>query len=334
MTRGAHNSHDSTKERTMKMMKKTLTLWGSALGMATVVGTAGAADFPYGDIDFVVPATPGGGSDYLVRALQPSLEETFGVSVVPEYVPGGGGAIGFMKALQADADGQSVVAIDNKVFTQQGLGNVSFEYEDFDYLGQMYSVPYVLAFNSETGLDSLEKALASEDKLKVGFAGVGSSTHIMSVLVGTELDANFEYVAYNGASDAIAAVMGGHIDGVVLDPTDLESALESGSVTPVVVTSGDRSPALPDVPTMQEEGYDVAVSNWRGIAAPAGMDESVQQQWVEALRAASEDPRFIEAVHNIGLEVDFRAGPEFQDYVDSLADKIIPAAEQVAASNQ
>ncbi|WP_181244351.1 tripartite tricarboxylate transporter substrate binding protein [Halomonas sp. ND22Bw] len=319
----------------MMLIKKTATAWGAAITMAMMVGAASAGDgFPEDDINFIVPATPGGGSDYLVRALQPSLEESFGVSIVPQYVPGGGGAIGFMKALQADHDGQSVVAIDNKVFTQQGLGNVSFEYQDFDYLGQMYSVPYVLALSSELGFDSLDDVLASDEKLTVGFAGVGSSTHIMSVLVGSELGANFEYVAYNGAPDAIAAVMGGHIDGMVMDPTDLETALDAGSVTPLVVTSGERSSALPDVPTMQEEGYDVAVSNWRGIAAPAGMDDSTKQQWVEALREASEDEHFIEAVRNIGLEVDFRAGPEFQGYVDGLADKIIPAAQRVAASNQ
>ncbi|UYF99598.1 Bug family tripartite tricarboxylate transporter substrate binding protein [Halomonas sp. GD1P12] len=317
------------------MTRKKVTLWVSALSLAMAAGASnGQSNFPSDDISFFVPATAGGGSDYLVRSLQPSLEETFDVSIVPQYVPGGGGAIGFMRALQARPDGQSVVAIDNKVFTQQGLGNVNFEYEDFDYLAQMYSVPYVLALNSDLGFDTLEEALESGDNLKIAFAGVGSSTHIMSVLVGSEMDANFEYVAYSGAPDAIAAVMGGHIDGMVMDPTDLKGPLESGAVTPLVQTSAERSGALPDVPTMKEKGFDVTVSNWRGIAAPAGLDEETKQQWVEALRIASEDPRFINAVNNIGLEVDFMAGPEFDEYVDSLADTIIPAAQQVAEMNR
>lgn len=319
----------------MMILKKTAAVWVSALSLAMVAGTSSAqSNFPDGDISFFVPATAGGGSDYLVRALQPSLEETFGESVVPQYVPGGGGAIGFMRALQARPDGQSVVAIDNKVFTQQGLGNVNFEYEDFEYLAQMYSVPYVLALNSDLGYESLDDVLESGDNLKIAFAGVGSSTHIMSVLVGSEMDANFEYVAYSGAPDAIAAVMGGHIDGMVMDPMDLKGPLESGDVTPYVVTSGERSGALPDVPTMQEKGYDVAVSNWRGIAAPVGLDESTKQQWVDALKVASEDPRFVEAVNILGLEVDFRSGPEFDDYVEDLAGTIIPAAQQVAEMNQ
>ncbi len=316
----------------MKMKKSTIigALIVSAVPFISM--SPAFADFPDGDIDFIAPASVGGGSDYLIRSLQPALEENLDVSVVPRYLAGGGGAIGFMKAANSRPDGQTVVAIDNKIFTQQGLGNVPLKYTDFDYLASLYSVPYVLALSSDLEIDDLESFLADENNqdLRIAYAGTGSSTNIMAILISQKLGVDYQKVSYPGAPEAVAAVMGGHIDGMVMDPMDLRGALESGDVTPILVTSGERSDALPDVPTMKEKGYDVDISNWRGVAAPAGLDEDTKARWVEALRVASEDPRFVKRIEDLGLEVNFQAGPSFDEYVENLSESVIPVAESVA----
>lgn len=318
-------------------LKKGYVAIAMAVSMVTVSSTVMAADFPDDDITFISPASPGGGSDYLIRSLQEGLEKDLGVNIIPQYLTGGGGAIGFMKTIQSRPDGYTVVAIDNKVFTQQGMGNVNFKYQDFDYLASFYSVPYVLAVNSKLGIDSVEDILPGGEhnrRLKIGFAGIGSSTHIMSVLVGKELGADFDTISYQGAPDATAAVMGGHIDGVVMDPMDLRGALESGQMTPLVVTSGERSESLPEVPTMKELGHDIDISNWRGVAAPKGMDDETRDRWVSALEKASKDPTFVKRIEQLGIHVDFRSGPEFDQYVDTLAEELIPVAQEVASENR
>ncbi|MCM5704233.1 tripartite tricarboxylate transporter substrate-binding protein [Larsenimonas salina] len=95
-----------------------------------------------------------------------------------------------------------------------------------------------------------------------------------------------------------------------------------------------RPNGLPDVPTLKEKGYDINISNWRGVAAPQGLDDDVRSRWVAALKQASEDPAFQKRIEQLGIDVDFRSGPEFQDYVESLSSRLIPVAQAVASENR
>ncbi|MEO3433570.1 tripartite tricarboxylate transporter substrate binding protein [Inquilinus sp. CAU 1745] len=295
------------------------------------IGAAQAQDFPSKDIEVIVPYSAGGGTDNFVRALEPSLEEALGTNIIVRNVTGGGGAVGLMQALAAEPDGYTVTIPNNALYTLQGLGNVDFEYEDFDYIARITTEPYVLVVRNIEGWEDLESfvesATTGSNQVKLGFAGVGSSSHIMTMAVADALGIEPSFVPYDGGSTAVAAAMGGHIDGVVLSPSDVVSAVE-GDTLHTLATTGDSS-LLPGTPTFASAGYDLTAHQWRGIGTPAGLDESVKAVWVEALKEAVEDESFQAAIQNLGSEVAPLYGEELKAFVDEMADLMIPLAEQV-----
>lgn len=301
-----------------------------ALSAALLPVTASAQSYPDRNIQFVVPWPAGGGADNFVRSLQPGVEKALGQTIVVRNTSGGGGAVGYMQASAARADGYTVTVPTNAVFTLQGLGHVQLDYQQFDYLARVFVESYVFATRSndqwKTLKDVADEARANPRKLKIGFSGVGSSTHVMAVVLGKTMGVEFEYVPYEGGARAVAAVMGGHIDGVLLNPSEVVSAVGSGRMKAMVVTGEDRASALPDTPTMKESGYDLVVEQWRGIAAPKGVAPEVRTAWEKAVREAAADPKFVEAARNMGAEVRPLFGEELQQFVKATAELMINEA--------
>ncbi|MFQ3788577.1 tripartite tricarboxylate transporter substrate binding protein [Halomonas sp. A29] len=314
-------------------MKRTISLLTTAaVGIGFAVSVS-ANDYPTRNIEYVVPWNAGGGADNVVRALQPSLEEALGGTIVVRNLSGGGGAVGYSRAVSAKPDGYTVTIPTNAVFTLEGLGNVGFSYTDFEYIARVLVEPYVLAVRSSGGwenLDALVEALQEEGQvLKVGASGVGSSTHVMAVALAEELGVEFEVVPYDSGANAVSAAMGDHIDAVVLNPSEVISAIDSGRLIAIVTTGDERSGVLEDAPTMLESGYDFSVAQWRGIAAPKGISQEVEDQWVEAVKQAVDNPQFQEAARNMGSDIMPLYGDELDAFVESTAELMISEAEKL-----
>ena len=313
----------------MKKTILTLSVAAAALSSSLTFG-----DYPDKNIEFIVPWNAGGGADNVVRAIQNPLEEALDTTIVVRNVSGGGGAVGFSTAITANPDGYVVTIPTNATFTLEGLGNVGFTYTDFEYIARVLVEPYVLAVNSEKGWSSLESMVSelqgSQVPLMVGASGVGSSTHVMAVALAEELGVNFQVVPYDSGANAVTAAMGGHIDAVVLNPSEVVSAIDSGRLHAIVTTGEERSGAIPDSPTMLEEGYDFSISQWRGIAAPKGISQEVEDRWVEAIKAAVEDPEFQRAAEMMGSDIMPLFGDELDQFVENTAHVMIEEAEKLA----
>lgn len=317
------------------MSKLTVTLAGAMLvaAVAAAPGLVQAADFPSRNIEFIVPYAPGGSSDNFVRSLQPGLEKSLGGTIVVRNMAGGGGAIGFMQTLAAKPDGHTVTTPNNAIFTLQGLGNVTFDYKDFNYLARVLVEPYVLTVRPNEEWSTLEKfvdyAKQNPRKVKIAFSGVGSSTHIMTVVLAGLLGVELEPIPYEGGAPAVAAAMGGHVDGVVQHPAEILSGVEGGRLKALVTSGEKRAEVLPDTPTLKEAGYDFSAYQWRGIAAPKGISDEVEQAWVKAIQEAVQDPEFVQAAKNLGTEVDPLYGEELDAFVDEMAELMIAEAQKI-----
>ena len=313
----------------MKKTILTLSVAAAALSSSLTFG-----DYPEKNIEFIVPWNAGGGADNAVRAMQNPLEEALDTSIVVRNVSGGGGAVGYSTAIAAKPDGYVVTIPTNATFTLEGLGNVGFTYTDFEYIARVLVEPYVLAVNSQKGWGSLEDLVnelqESQAPLMVGASGVGSSTHVMAVALAEELGVNFQVVPYDSGANAVTAAMGGHIDAVVLNPSEVVSAIDSGRLHAIVTTGEERSGAIPDSPTMLEEGYDFSISQWRGIAAPKGISQEVEDRWVEAINTAVEDPEFQRAAEMMGTDIMPLFGDELDQFVKNTAHIKIEEAEKLA----
>lgn len=314
-------------------MKKTIitvSIAFAASGMA--LGVMAAESYPEDDIEFIVPYGAGGGSDSLVRALQPGMEESFDGTIYVRNISGGGGAVGYGRAVNAEPDGYTLTTPNNATFTLEGLGNVDFKYKDFEYIARVLVEPYVLAVGEDAdwqNFDEMKESLENGESISVGFSGVGSSTHVTTVAVADELGVDFNLIPFDGGSDAVSAAMGGHVDAVLLNPSDLMSAVDSGRLSPVFSTSEGRSEAFPDAPSLSELGYDFVLDQWRGVAAPKGISQSVEDKIVEAVENAIKGEEFNNFAKQSGAEVSPLYGDDLDTYVESIAEVMIPIAESV-----
>ncbi|SES42589.1 Tripartite-type tricarboxylate transporter, receptor component TctC [Tranquillimonas rosea] len=312
------------------MFKTTTAIAAVALGLAAGP-LAAQEDFPNDTVTIIVPYGAGGGTDNFVRALEGPLEEAFGTDVAVRNIAGGGGAVGLTQTLTNEPDGYTVTIPNNAFYTLVGMGNVNFELDDFDYIARLVTEPYVLTLGESENWSDLESFVdyAEEEPVTLGFAGVGSSSHIMTLAIADALGVQVQFVPYGGGSEATAAALGGHIDGVVLSPSDVVSAIEGeGGLTPVASTG--ESSLLPDVPLFSDGGVDVTADQWRGIAAPAGVDQAVIDAWEAALKEAVQDESFQQAVDNLGVELAPLYGDELQQFVQDGSDLFLPLTESVA----
>ncbi|MBD3896331.1 tripartite tricarboxylate transporter substrate binding protein [Halomonas sp. ML-15] len=293
-----------------------------------------AADYPTKTITMVIPYGAGGGTDVLARTLQPALEESLGQTIVVSNVPGGGGILGFTQVANAKPDGYTVTIPNNVIFATEGMGNATYTYSDFDYLGNVMSEDYVVAVRADGPWDSWEALVedmqANPGTVSFGFSGAGGSTHVASEILADMVGYRARQIPHDGSSDAVAAAMGGHIDALMLNLADLASGLRSGRLIPLVSLGDDRLEDYPDVPTLSELGHELSLTNWRGIAAPAGVDEEVKAAWAAALEAATSDAKVQEAIANQGGEVDYIPPSEALDSrMAELAEAFIHTAQRL-----
>lgn len=311
-------------------MKKLVKIAAGAALLGAMSSVAIADSFPSKPITIIVPYGAGGGTDSFVRALAGPLETAFGSDVVVKNVSGGGGAVGTMQTLTHAADGYTVTIPNNAFYTLQGMGNVTFETNDFDYIARVVTEPYVLTIATKPEWSDIDLFVESARKepVTLGFAGVGSSTHIMTMAISQALGFEPKFIPFDGGAAAVAAALGGHIDGVVLSPSEVVSALAKGDLT--VIGATGASNLLPDAPLFSEKGYDIDTLQYRGIAAPAGLPDDVKAAWVQAIEVAVEDEGFQTAARNLGLDVNPAYGADLDTFVTDGADLLISITKTVA----
>ncbi|SEG51817.1 tripartite tricarboxylate transporter substrate binding protein [Marinobacterium lutimaris] len=313
-------------------MKKAIT--ASVLLASALTSGMALAEYPTKPITMVIPYNAGGGTDVLARALQPALEKSLGQTIIVNNIPGGGGILGFTKVATAKADGYTVTIPNNVIFATEGMGNATYKSTGFDYLGNVLTEDYVVAVRADgpwqTWDELVEDMKANPGKIKFGFSGYGGSTHVASAILARNIGYEVKQIPHDGSSKAVVAAMGGHIDALMLNLGDLASGLESGKLRPLLSLGEKRMEEYPDVPTLKEEGGELLLTNWRGVAAPAGVSDEVKEAWGEALKAATSDPAFVKAIAAQGATIDYVApGEELDQRMQGLAKEFIETAQEL-----
>lgn len=310
---------------------KTLKALPLLLAGILTAGASFAGDYPSKPITMVIPYGAGGGTDVLARALQPALEKSLGQTIIVSNLPGGGGILGFTKVANAKADGYTVTIPNNVIFATEGMGNATYKYKDFDYLGNVLTEDYLAAVRADGPWQSWGEFVKdmndNPNSVKFGFSGFGGSTHVASEILADVAKYEAKQIPHDGSSKAVLAAMGGHIDALMLNLSDLASGLKSGKLRPLLTLGEERLADYPDVPTLKELGHEFTLTNWRGIAAPAGVSDDVKKAWSEAIAAATSDPEFQKLMAAQGSQIDFVAPGEALDIrMGALAESFISTA--------
>ncbi|MGM8850916.1 Bug family tripartite tricarboxylate transporter substrate binding protein [Salinicola halophyticus] len=297
-----------------------LTLGLGAAGLA-LSQSAQADDYPDHAIEFIVPWSPGGGSDALMRIISNSAEKHIGQPMPVMNMPGVSGTIGLKELAQKDPDGYTVGQIHEGLMASNATGLTQLNWDDFQPIASLASSPQFLVVNADsdwkTFEDFAEYAKAHPGEIRVG-ATLGGIPHVHAAMIEDAIGAQFRYVGYEGTGARIRGLVGGHIDASIGDISSSLEFVKNGDLRFLAVGSKERLEQTPDVPTFKELGYDnLNLSINRGIVAPKGIDPAKVETLAKDFEAMSKDPEFIKRVNNAGAEVDFM-GP--QAYADYLAD--------------
>ena len=274
-----------------------------------------ASGFPSREIRFIVPFPPGGGNDILARMLGPKMAEGLGKPVVIDNRPGAGGNLGTDQAARSPADGYTIVIASNQVTINPGLGQkLPFDIErNFSPVALVASVPMLLVVHPSVPVSNVAEliALARSQPAKLNHATPGNGTpqHLAFELLNKLAKIEVTHVPYKGTGPAVADLLGGQVQAAFATLASVAQHVRAGKLRAIAVAPAQRSPLMPDVPTVAESGvpgYDVPL--WYSILAPAGTPAEAVERLAGELRRIVESPDTRDRMVSQGFQPGF-VGP-------------------------
>lgn len=311
-------------------MKLLSTLATLSCGVLLTAASANAADYPVRPIQVVVPYSAGGGTDLSARIMADTMKKYLSKPLIVRNQPGGGGSIGTSAVTHARADGYTLgMGAQGPLAMLPHYGGVDYSLDDVEFLALMGRNLMVVAGCKGAPFDTAEGfidyAREHPGEVRVGNSGAGGANHIAAEGFGEAAGIKFNSMPFGGASAAVTACVGGHIDAVVASPAEVLPHVESGSIPALLVMEDKRIDVLPDTPVPSELGVDFTWSSWKGVIAPKGLPDDVKNTLSEALRKTFQDEKFLARMKEMGEFVDYRSGDDFR----ALAEADSKTAERI-----
>lgn len=299
---------------------------------------AKTTDFPNKPITFICPYSAGGSSDMMSRALCGVLEKYLNVPVNVENKSGGSGAVGATYLLSRPADGYTLLyGTTGMLTTLPHTQDVGYdEVNDFTYLGcfAMHDILLVVPADSpyQTLDDYITAAKAGVDKVSYGQTSVGGANHIIMEQFQEIAGIDLNMIVYDGgASEVTAALLGGHLESAQLHPADVIEHLKAGTIRALAIFAEDRSPALPDVPTMKECGIELSAALPRGVVCHGDTPAEIVEILEKAIADAVQDPEFKEAMTKVneGNSIHYMNGADFKKALTDMTQAALPIMDRL-----
>jgi tripartite-type tricarboxylate transporter receptor subunit TctC len=290
----------------------------AAPALLSIAGTASASGFPSREMRLIIPWAAGGGTDIIGRRLQQLLEAQ-GIRTVVDNAPGGSSVVGLQRVAAARPDGYTVGLASTSILALMASGTISLKNEQFTNLVRVSEDPMLLLVSAKSpwrDLGSyLEAFKARKGAMSVGASGTrGTVSHILSAVMARAIGEEYVFSGYPGGSRAVADVLGGHIDSVILKPNETMTQIRDGELRPLGAFTNERLRLLPEVPTFRENGIDVfpygPITQMTYLSGPAGLPPEVSARIVEAYRKAVLTPEFQSFAADNGFPADGLAGAE------------------------
>ncbi|HBR29659.1 MAG TPA: tripartite tricarboxylate transporter substrate binding protein [Firmicutes bacterium] len=292
---------------------------------------------PRREITIIIPWSPGGATDIMARKLQPIIKREFGVNTIVLNKEGGSSAVGLTELITSRPDGYTVALASSTILSLMGQNQISWGSDRFTNLCLVSEDPMLLAVNKDAKWKNLDEFLAdvkaNPGKITIGTSASRNVNHADAVLAAQSVGSSIRQVPFNGGSRVIAAVLGGHVDALVLKPSETISQIQAGELRPLGIYRKERLASLPEVPTFQELGYDVfpygPVDQISYLVAPAGLKKDVKDKLVEIFRGAMLSEEFQEFSKQAGFVCNPIYGNEFDKYIENLTNALAEVAQKV-----
>jgi tripartite-type tricarboxylate transporter receptor subunit TctC len=281
----------------------------AAVSPLTLCLPAWASTYPERTVELVVPYAAGGGTDALARAFADAARKHFPQSLLVVNKPGASGAIGWSEVLNSKPDGYKIAMMTVEITTLPHLGLVKFSHEDFTPIARLNADPAAITVRADSSWNTIEEFLAAARKagtgkqLSMGNAGNGSIWHLAAASVEDRTGITFNHIPFAGASPAVQALMGGHVDAVAVSPAEVGVFVQAGKLRTLAVMADQRVTGFEKVPTLKERNVDLSIGTWRGLGVAKGTPADV----VEALKTMAQrtmaEPAMKEAMSKLNLGV-------------------------------
>jgi tripartite-type tricarboxylate transporter receptor subunit TctC len=283
---------------------------------ALACAAAGAQQFPSKPVTLIVPFTAGGPTDTVARSLGASMGKQLGQTFVIENVAGAGGTVGAARVKNAANDGHTLLLHHIGMALAPALyRKLTFNPQtDFEMIGLVVDVPMTLIaradFPASTFPDFLKQVRQGKDKINFANAGIGSASHLCGLLFMSAIETSFTAVPYKGTADTLNALLAKQVDLSCDQLTNTIGQIQANLTDPAkgvkvyAVTSAERLPALPNVPTLQEVGLkNFEIGVWFGVYAPKGTPKPVVDRLTAALQAGVKEPDFARRMSDLGATI-------------------------------
>ena len=282
----------------------------AATAVAALTSSASAqSDYPTQPITTIVPFAAGGSTDTVGRLIAEPMTKELGQQVIIENVGGAGGTLGAARVARADPDGYTLL------LHHIGLASSAALYRKLPYdtatafapIGLVTDIPMTIVARSDFPANSIEELLdyirTNKDQVVFAHAGVGSVSHLCGLLLMQALGTKMTSVGYKGSGPAMTDLLGGQVDMTCDQTTNTTGHIRSGKIKAYAVTTQERLPSLPDLPTLDEAGLEgFEVTAWHGLYAPKDTPQPVIDKLTTALQTALKDPKVTQRFTDLGTE--------------------------------
>lgn len=319
--------------RTLARTLAALAAWASLL--ATGAGHAQTtAPYPNRPIRLVAPFAPGGPVDVGARLLQPKLQEALGVQVYVENVPGGSGNIGTAQVAKAAGDGHTVLVISSGFVVNPSMFKLTYDWEkELAPVSLVGLAPQVILVHPSVPATNMQELIAlvkaNPGKYSYGSAGLGTPGYLAGEMLRQAFGIDLQHVPFQGGGPAVVSTVGGHTPIVFTTISSASGPLQQGSIRPLAVTSAKRSPALPNVATLAEQGIPNQESDViLGVFVPGTTPKEIIDRLHREIVKIVADPEIkrrlaavgFEAVGSTPAEFDARVRSEIAKYAKVIRD--------------
>ncbi len=294
--------------------------------------------YPFKPITVIVPFPPGGAADLAARPLAIELAKVMRQPVIVLNKPGAGGAIGMAQVANSAPDGYTLLvtlpSISIVPEAERVMGRPQpYRVDQYAPVARITADPLVLVVRADAPWKSIKDLVADAkrrpEKITYGSSGVYGVLHLAFEMFDHAADIKLYHVPFQGAAPAIVAAAGAQIDATGSGPAAVLPQIKSGKVRPLVVWGVKRSPALPDVPTFKEAGFEVDFVFWSGLFAPAGLPAETMKTLRASVAKAAESSDLSNQMEKMGSPLAYMDAPEFTPFFERDAKRIAVAIKRI-----
>lgn len=302
----------------MQRVMNRMNLWVVLCVVGILMATpALAKDFPNKPISLVTWSSPGGGGDVLGRNLQKPLSKVAGVRVIIVNKPGGSGAVAMEYAEKMKPDGYHLLIVTLSGIITPHVAGTRLSVADFKAVVRCQLDPEVVMVKGDSPYKTLKDLIAAKKanpgsiKFSGAFLGNLDSLLCYQIFKAAGIE-KYDYVPFSGGGEAMTALLGGHVQAIFGNPSEVAPQVESGQIRLIGIATPERLPGLPNVPTLKEQGYDLEAVLWRGIVAPKGTPDDRVMKLNELVKKAMQDPDFVKYMKRSQLSDGYLTPQQFQ----------------------